>query len=73
MDNKDRIFKLIIRIFALVGAVLLLALYLSTLVAALSSSPHFERLLMGSIATTAFIPTLIYGLQWLSKFLSHKK
>lgn len=72
MSKKDVTFKIILRIAALTGAVLLLGMYIATLVAALSSSPDFERYLMGSIGTTVFIPALIYGLQWLSKFLQGK-
>lgn len=72
MSKKDLTFKIILRIAALTGAVLLLGMYIATLVAALSSSPDFERYLMGSIATTFFIPALIYGLQWLSKFFQGK-
>lgn len=62
--------KIFIRMTAFTGAVLLFGLYIATLVAALSNSPNFERLLMGSIATTFFIPTLIYILKWLTKFFS---
>lgn len=68
MHRQNKTFKILRRVIALVGAVLLLGLYIATLVAALSNSPNFERLLMGSIATTVFIPTLIYVLQWLTKF-----
>lgn len=72
MNKKEQTFKVLIRIFALIGAILLIGMYIGTLVAALSNNPNYERLLMGSIATTIFIPALIYGLQWLSRFLSNK-
>lgn len=72
MNRQNHFFKPFIRAMALIGAILLFGLYISTIVAALSSSPNFERLLMGSIATTIFIPALIYGLIWLSKFFSNK-
>lgn len=72
MKKQNHSFKLFLRVMAFLGAFLLFGMYIGTIVAALSNSPNFERLLMGSLATTFFVPTLIYGLIWLSKFFSNK-
>lgn len=60
-----------VRILALIGILLLVALYGSTLVFALLSSPLASRLLMTSIFFTIFIPVLIYTYQFIYRLL-HK-
>ena len=45
----------------LLGAVLLAALYISTLVFALSDSPVFSDLLKISVAATILVPVLLYA------------
>ena len=49
------------RILALIGAVLLVCLYGSTLVSALMDSPAADGLLRASIAATILIPVLLYA------------
>lgn len=49
------------RILALLGAILLIALYLSTLIFALVDSPLFSDLLMISVAATIFLPVIMYA------------
>lgn len=49
------------RILALIGVVLLIGLYLSTLVCAFSSSDNFMNMLMASIYATVIIPVLIWA------------
>ena len=49
------------QILALLGAVLLAALYISTLVFALSDSPVFSDLLKISVAATILVPVLLYA------------
>lgn len=49
------------RIFALAGAILLIALYLCTLIFALIDTPLTNDLLKISIAATILIPVLLYG------------
>ena len=49
------------RILAAAGAILLLLLYASTLVCALSSSENFMNLLMVSIYATVIIPVLLWA------------
>ena len=49
------------QILALLGAVLLAALYISTLIFALSDSPLFFDLLKISVAATILLPVLLYA------------
>ena len=51
--------KKVKRILAAAGAILLLLLYASTLVCALSSSENFMNLLMVSIYATVIIPEVL--------------
>lgn len=49
------------RIFALIGAVILVSLYITTLVCAIINSPASIQLFKASIAMTILIPVLIFG------------
>ena len=49
------------RILALIGAILLVLLYLSTLIFALIDSPRANDLLAASVAATILVPVLLYG------------
>ena len=60
------------RILALLGIVLLLALYASTLVFALMDSPHAKGLLMASIYCTIAVPILLYAMMMVAKVLRGK-
>ena len=53
--------KKVKKFLALLGAVLLAALYISTLVFALSDSPIFSDLLKISVAATILVPVLLYA------------
>ena len=59
------------RILAAAGAILLLLLYASTLVCALSSSENFMNLLMVSIYATVITPVLLWAYTLIYK-LVHK-
>lgn len=61
-----------VRILAIIGIVLLVALYASTLVFALLNSPRAFEMLMASIFGTILIPTLIYVYQMMYRVLSGK-
>ena len=50
------------RIVALIGIILLLGLYASTLVFALMDSPNAKGLLMGAIFCTIAVPVLLYAM-----------
>lgn len=53
--------KTLKRILALLGAILLIALYISTLVFALLDNPLFSDLLKVSVAATIFLPVMLYA------------
>lgn len=53
--------KNIKRILALLGAILLTALYIFTLIFALLDSPLFSDLLKISISATIFLPVMLYA------------
>ncbi len=53
--------KKIKRVLALLGAILLIALYVSTLIFALLDSPLFFDLLKVSVAATIFFPVTLYA------------
>jgi len=61
------------RILALIGAVLLLLLYLSTLVFALMKSQLADDLLKVSVACTIIIPVLLYGYILIYRVLNKDK
>lgn len=60
------------RILALIGAILLVALYVSTLVFALMSSELAQGLFMASVFCTVAIPVLIYACMLIYKVLKGK-
>ena len=57
------------RILALLGAILLIALYISTLVCALSANENFMDLLTASIYATVIIPVLIWAYSFIYRLL----
>ncbi len=61
--------KKVVRILALIGAILLAALYVSTLVFALLDNPFADKLLIASVAGTILIPVLLYAYQLIYKIL----
>lgn len=50
------------RIFALLGVIILVLLYASTLIFAFMDSPQATNLLMASVGATILIPVLLYGM-----------
>ncbi|MCI5919664.1 MAG: hypothetical protein MRZ75_10115 [Roseburia sp.] len=61
--------KKIKQILAILGIVLLVGLYISTLVCALSDSPDYERMLSASVYATVIIPVLIWAYSFIYKLL----
>ena len=59
------------RILALIGAVLLVAMYASTLIFALTDRSGTMNLLMASIACTIILPVLLYGYLLVYKLTHH--
>lgn len=60
------------RILALIGVILLVGMYLSTMVFALMKSPAAKGLLMGSIYCTIAVPVLLYAMTLISRRLKDK-
>ncbi len=65
--------KKIKRILALLGVILLLAMYGSTLVFALMDSPNSGNMLMASIYCTIVVPVFLYAVQLAAKAVKKKK
>ncbi|MCR4924485.1 MAG: hypothetical protein K5931_10810 [Lachnospiraceae bacterium] len=61
------------RLFALIGAVILAGMYISTLCFALMKSPEFFGFLKASIAATIIVPVLIYGYILIYRVLKEKR
>ena len=62
-------FKRIRQIFAWIGIVVLLGLYLTSLVLAFSGSPMAQALFRGSFAATVVFPVLLYAMQIIYRVL----
>ena len=60
------------RILALLGVAALVAMYLITLVFALSSNPNADNMLMASIACTVIVPCLLYGMILITRVLDNR-
>ena len=61
------------RILALIGAILLVGMYVITLVFALSSNPNSKNMLMASIACTIIIPCLLYAFMLIARVLDNQQ
>lgn len=59
------------QILAIFGVIILIGLYISTLVCALSSSENFMNMLMASIYATVIIPVLLWAYTFIYQ-LVHK-
>ena len=60
------------RILALIGAILLIGLYLSTFIFAMIDSELANTLLMVSVSLTIILPILFYGMILMYKLLNQK-
>lgn len=60
------------RILALVGAILLIAMYLITLILAIFASPATKGMLMAAIGCTIVLPCLLYGMMLIAKVLDNR-
>ena len=60
------------RIMAIIGILLLLGIYASTMVFALMKHPLADRFLMASIFCTVAVPVLLYGMLLVAKNLEQK-
>lgn len=60
------------RIFALIGALILIGMYVVTLVLGLTASPAAKDALMAAIACTVIVPCLIYGMMLVARVLDNR-
>lgn len=60
------------RVLALIGAILLVLLYVSALVFALMDHPAANDLLKAAVAATILVPVLLYGFLMFHKLAKHK-
>lgn len=61
--------KKVKQILALLGAIILVGLYVATLFCALSANENFMNLLMASIYATVIVPVLIWAYSFIYKLL----
>ncbi|MGF7011803.1 hypothetical protein M2145_002159 [Lachnospiraceae bacterium PF1-21] len=61
------------RVFALLGAIILLAMYANTLIFALMDSPKSQDLLKASIACTFIIPVFLYAYSLVYRVIKEKE
>ena len=66
---SEQVFKKVKQILAIIGIVVLVGLYVSTIVCALSSSDNFMNLLLASVYATVIIPVLIWAYSFIYKLL----
>ena len=64
--------KKIKRIVALIGALILIGLYLLVLILGITASPATKNVLMAAICCTIVIPCLIYGMMLVARVLGGK-
>ena len=64
--------KKIKRITALIGALLLIGLYLLVLILGITASPATKNVLMAAIGCTVVIPCLIYGMMLIARVLGDR-
>ena len=60
------------RILALIGVILLLAMYIITLILGLTASPATKGMLVASLACTILIPIFLYGFILIARVLDDK-
>jgi len=60
------------RVLALIGVVLLLAMYIVTFVLAMMNNPATDGLFKAAIFCTLTVPILLYGYQLIYKYLKNR-
>lgn len=64
--------KKIIRVFALIGAILLAGMYLVVLYLGLTANPNMQNVLMAAIGCTIVIPVLLYAMVLIARVLDNR-
>ena len=60
------------RILAIVGVVLLLAMYIVTFILAMMKSPATDNLFKAAVFCTLTVPVILYGYQLIYKYLKNR-
>ena len=71
-ETKSRYPKSV-RIFAIIGIILLLALYITTLIAAVTTSPQTAGLFKACLGASILLPIVLWGYLRIAMLLSPKK
>ncbi len=61
--------KTVKRILAIIGLVIIVGLYVTTLILAICGNENTRGLFMASIFSTVMVPVIIYVIQWLYKLV----
>lgn len=59
-------------IFAIIGIILLVAMYIVTLICAIIKTPFAKSMLMASLYCTIVIPVFIYGVMLVTKYIKNR-
>ena len=65
--------KKIIRVFALIGAILLAGIYLVVLYLGLTANQNTQNVLMAAIGCTIVIPVLLYAMMLIARVLDNRQ
>ncbi|MDD6661535.1 MAG: DUF1418 family protein [Lachnospiraceae bacterium] len=65
--------KKIVRVFALIGAILLAGMYLVVLYLGLTANPNTQNVLMAAIGCTIVIPVLLYAMMLIARVLDNRQ
>lgn len=60
------------RPLALLGVILILAMYLVAIISAFSHNPHSTGWLLAAVFSTVLVPVMIYAIQLAGRALKHK-
>ena len=65
--------KKIVRVFALIGAILLAGMYLVVLYLGLTANPNPQNVLMAAIGCTIVLPVLLYAMMLIARVLDNRQ
>lgn len=60
------------RIFAMIGIIFLLGMYLIVFFLGITANPATTDMLMAAVACTIIIPCLLYGMMLIARVLEHR-
>ena len=59
--------KMLKRVFALAGIIIIIGLYITTLVLAVTGGALMQRFFIAAIVATVVVPCFMYIINWISK------